>query len=66
MSFPDLIGNPGFLQLKYERHEFIKKFIRKTISVIDPKIPIKLSFRQVVSRNPVPCEKALDSGSSPE
>ena len=32
-----------------------------TLSGIDPKIPLKLSFRQVVSRNPVFCEKALDS-----
>jgi hypothetical protein len=31
-----------------------------------PKIPLKLSFRQVVSRNPVPCEKALDSRSIPK
>jgi tetratricopeptide (TPR) repeat protein len=29
--------------------------------VIDPKKPLKLPFRQVLSRNPASCEKALDS-----
>ncbi|MDP3258955.1 MAG: RNA methyltransferase, partial [Thermodesulfovibrionales bacterium] len=35
--------------------------LSKKSNVIVPKIPLKLSFRQVVSRNPVPCEKTLDS-----
>jgi hypothetical protein len=34
------------------------------VFVIDPKISLKLSFRQVVSGNPVPGEKALDSRST--
>jgi len=39
------------------------KNLLKPINVIEPKISLKLSFRQVVSRNPVPCEKTLDSRS---
>jgi hypothetical protein len=45
---------------------------KKAYDVIYPKIPLKLSFRQVprlshartgFSRNPVPCQKTLDSRS---
>ncbi len=42
----------------------IKTKVYNTGFVIDPKIPLKLSFRQVVSRNPALCEKALDSRST--